>query len=149
MTEREVRHNPKASHDLLHALQCLGVHLAMDDFGAGTSPLAFLRDYPFDTIKIDRSFIKDLTVGQDVLAVIKATVNRVDNLGRASLAEGGEEPEQLAALKSLCCRFAQGYLFSIPVAAGQLLDAGSRAEHPHTAIDTEARPEAIRRLARS
>jgi diguanylate cyclase (GGDEF)-like protein/PAS domain S-box-containing protein len=149
VTEREVMRNPKASHDLLHALQCLGVHLAMDDFGTGTSSLAFLRDYPFDTIKIDRSFIKDLTAGQDVLAVIKATVNLVDNLGMASLAEGVEEPEQLATLKSLGCRYAQGYLFSIPVAAAQLLDAGSRAEHPHAAVDSETRREVIRRTAGS
>ncbi|HEX9138963.1 MAG TPA: bifunctional diguanylate cyclase/phosphodiesterase, partial [Steroidobacteraceae bacterium] len=149
VTEREVMRNPKASHDLLHALQCLGVHLAMDDFGTGTSSLAFLRDYPFDTIKIDRSFIKDLTASQDVLAVIKATVDLVDNLGMASLAEGVEEPAQLATLKSLGCRFAQGYLFSIPVAAGQLLDAGSRAELPHDAVSTESHLQTIRRSASS
>ncbi len=123
VTEREVMRDPKASLALMGDLRALGVRLAMDDFGTGTSSLGFLRDYPFDTIKIDRSFVRDLTINADVLAVIHATVNLVENLGMASLAEGVEESSQAAVLQSLGCRYAQGYLFSRPVSASRLLDS--------------------------
>jgi predicted signal transduction protein with EAL and GGDEF domain len=123
VTEREVMRNPETSLAVMRELRRLGIHLAMDDFGTGTSSLRFLQEYPFDTIKIDRSFVKDLNTGSDVLAVIHATVGLIENLGMASLAEGIEEPAQLAILQSLGCRFAQGYLFSRPVTAERLLDA--------------------------
>jgi len=123
VTEREVMKNPEASSELMRELRRLGVGLAMDDFGTGTSSLRFLRDYPFTTIKIDRSFIKDLNTGADVLAVMHATIRLIENLGMISLAEGVEEPAQLAILQSLGCRCAQGYLFSRPIPADQLLDA--------------------------
>jgi EAL domain-containing protein (putative c-di-GMP-specific phosphodiesterase class I) len=95
----------------------------MDDFGTGTSSLGCLREYPFDTIKIDRTFLKDLTNNQDVLAVIHATLTLIANLGMAGVAEGVEEASQLAILQSLGCQYGQGYLFSRPVPAEQLLDA--------------------------
>ena len=123
VTEREVMRNPDASLALMKSLQTLGVKLAMDDFGTGTSSLGFLRSYPFNTIKIDRSFVQDLTSSADVLAVIHATINLVENLGMASLAEGVEDQAQIAILQSLGCRYAQGYLFSRPVPPGKLLDA--------------------------
>jgi diguanylate cyclase (GGDEF)-like protein/PAS domain S-box-containing protein len=123
VTEREVMRNPEASFELMRELRRLGVSLAMDDFGTGTSSLRFLREYPFDTIKIDRSFIKDLNTGPDVIAVIHATISLIENLGMASLAEGVEDAAQLALLQSLGCRYAQGYLFSRPVPAEKLLDA--------------------------
>ncbi|NNM61695.1 MAG: EAL domain-containing protein, partial [Steroidobacteraceae bacterium] len=81
VTEREVVRDPKATLSLMHELRRLGVKLAMDDFGTGTSSLGMLRDYPFDMIKIDRSFVKDMTVNGDMLAVIHATVGLVENLG--------------------------------------------------------------------
>jgi EAL domain-containing protein (putative c-di-GMP-specific phosphodiesterase class I) len=123
VTEREVMKNPEASSELMRELRSLGVGLAMDDFGTGTSSLRFLRDYPFSTIKIDRSFIKDLNTGADVLAVMHATIRLIENLGMTSLAEGVEEASQLAILQSLGCRYAQGYLFGRPVPADQLLAA--------------------------
>ncbi|MGO8855856.1 MAG: putative bifunctional diguanylate cyclase/phosphodiesterase [Steroidobacteraceae bacterium] len=123
VTEREVMRNPAASLETLHALRRFGFKLAMDDFGTGTSSLSCLREYPFDTIKIDRSFLKDLTTNRDVLAVIHATISLVGNLGMGSVAEGVEEPSQVAVLQSLGCHYAQGYLFSRPVTAEQLLDA--------------------------
>ena len=121
VTEREVMRNPVASLALMHDLQAMGVRLAMDDFGTGTSSLACLRDYPFDTIKIDRSFVSDLAASPDLLAVIHATITLVENLGKASVAEGVENASQLAILQSLGCRFAQGYFFSRPLPAERLL----------------------------
>ncbi len=123
VTEREVTRNQQANFGLMHELRRLGVRIAMDDFGTGTSSLGFLREFPFDIVKIDRSFVKDLTPSPDVLAVIHATVDLIENLGMASLAEGVEQPAQLAVLQSLGCRYAQGYLFSRPVPAAMLLDA--------------------------
>ncbi len=101
----------------------MGVKLAMDDFGTGTSSLSLLREYPFDTVKIDRAFLEDLTNNRDVLAVIHATISLVENLGMASLAEGVEQAAQVAVLQSLGCRYAQGYFFARPVAAQYLLAA--------------------------
>jgi diguanylate cyclase (GGDEF)-like protein/PAS domain S-box-containing protein len=121
VTEREVMRDPDATLLLMQRLRDLGVRLAMDDFGTGTSSLACLRQYPFDVIKIDRSFVNDLAANPDVLAVIHATITLVENLGKASVAEGVEEPAQVAVLQSLGCRYAQGYYFSRPVAAESLM----------------------------
>jgi diguanylate cyclase (GGDEF)-like protein/PAS domain S-box-containing protein len=121
VTEREVMRDPRGTHELMHELRDLGVRLAMDDFGTGTSSLGCLRDYPFDIIKIDRSFVHDLAGSSDVLAVIHATLTLVENLGKASVAEGVEDAAQVAILQSLGCRYAQGYYFSHPVPAEQLM----------------------------
>ena len=122
VTEREVMRNPEAALELLHKLRGLGIRLAMDDFGTGTSSLALLRAYPFDTIKIDRSFLQDVAGNRAVLAVIQATVSLIENLGMASLAEGVEEAGQVEILQSLGCRYAQGLFFSRPVRAERLPD---------------------------
>jgi len=121
VTEREVMRDPEQARALLTELRRLGVQLAMDDFGTGTSSLGCLRHYPFNTIKIDRSFVQDLVDSPDVLAVIHATIQLIENLGMASLAEGVEDLPQTATLVSLGCRYGQGYLFSRPVAADAVL----------------------------
>jgi diguanylate cyclase (GGDEF)-like protein len=123
VTEREVMRNPEAARELLGRLRQFGVRLAMDDFGTGTSSLSLLRAYPFHTIKIDRSFLQDLSTSREVLAVIQATVNLIGNLEMVSLAEGVEDSSQVAILRSLGCRYAQGSFFSRPVSADRLLEA--------------------------
>jgi diguanylate cyclase (GGDEF)-like protein len=123
VTEREVMRDPEVCLELMRKLRGLGIRLAMDDFGTGTSSLGLLRDFPFDTIKIDRSFVQDLIPSRDVLAVTHATIALIENLGMISLAEGVEELAQVAVLQSLGCRYGQGYLFSRPVRADRLLDA--------------------------
>jgi EAL domain-containing protein (putative c-di-GMP-specific phosphodiesterase class I) len=120
VTEREVMREPDASQQLMMALRGLGVRLAMDDFGTGTSSLACLRDYPFDVIKIDRSFLRDITTRPDVMALVHATLLLIENLGRETVAEGVENAEQVAALQSLGCRYAQGYYFARPAASIEL-----------------------------
>jgi diguanylate cyclase (GGDEF)-like protein len=121
VTEREVMRNPEISLAVMRELRRVGITLAMDDFGTGTSSLRFLQEYPFDVIKIDRSFVKDLANGSNVMAVVHATVGLIANLGMTSLAEGVEEPSQLMILESLGCRYAQGSLFSKPVPADRFL----------------------------
>ena len=117
VTEREIMRQAEPAVAMMHRFQTLGVKLAMDDFGTGTSSLGCLRNYPFDTIKIDQSFLKDVSSSPDVLAVMHATVSLIENLGMTSLAEGVEEPEQVAILQALGCRYAQGYLFGRPAEA--------------------------------
>ena len=117
VTEREVMRDPESSQQLMIALRALGVRLAMDDFGTGTSSLACLRDYPFDVIKIDRSFLRDISTRPDVMALVHATLLLIENLGRETVAEGVENAEQVAALQSLGCRYAQGYYFARPQAS--------------------------------
>jgi EAL domain-containing protein (putative c-di-GMP-specific phosphodiesterase class I) len=129
VTEREVMRDPAACLKLMRELRRLGVGLAMDDFGTGTSSLSLLREYPFDTIKIDRSFVQDLVPSRDVLAVTHATIALIANLGMVSLAEGVEDAAQVAVLQSLGCRYAQGYFFSRPVRADRLLEALESSRH--------------------
>ncbi|HSI60912.1 MAG TPA: EAL domain-containing protein [Ideonella sp.] len=123
VTEREVMRDPQGARRLMDGLRAMGVQLAMDDFGTGTSSLGCLREYPFDVIKIDKSFIDDLSGSADMLAVIHAIVSVVENLGMVSVAEGIEQEVQVGILQSLGCRYGQGYYFARPVAGEQLLGA--------------------------
>jgi EAL domain-containing protein (putative c-di-GMP-specific phosphodiesterase class I) len=121
VTEREFVRGQEAALTLLEEFQRLGFKVALDDFGTGMSSLGCLRTSPFDVIKIDRSFVHDLTNSPDGLAVIHAAVNLIENLGMVSVAEGVETPEQVAILQSLGCRFAQGYLFGEPMPVEKLM----------------------------
>jgi diguanylate cyclase (GGDEF)-like protein/PAS domain S-box-containing protein len=123
ITERDVMKSPEQARALLQELSTMGVKLAMDDFGTGTSSLGCLRDYPFDTIKIDKSFVTNVCRDPHVLAVAHATVNVIENLGMVSVAEGIEDPAELAVLQSMGCRYGQGYLFARPLPADALLAA--------------------------
>lgn len=106
----------------LHGLRNLGVRIALDDFGTGYSSLSYLRSFPFDKVKIDRSFVEDLRGDGNGHAVIRAITTLADALGMETLAEGVEEIAQLEALEREGCRYIQGYLFSRPVAGTAVLD---------------------------
>ena len=122
VTEREVMREPGHSRALMDKLHAMGVKLAMDDFGTGTSSLGCLRELPFDVIKIDKSFVDELASSAGGMAVIHATVNVVRNLGMTSVAEGIEQEAQVGILQSLGCDFGQGYFFSRPVPGDKLLE---------------------------
>lgn len=107
--------------ETLSRLTELGVHLAMDDFGTGYSSLSYLRSYPFDVIKIDRSFISDISTDPSDRELISAAVAMAHGLGLQVVAEGVETDAQLEYLTELGCDFAQGYLFSKPLAAQEVL----------------------------
>jgi diguanylate cyclase (GGDEF)-like protein/PAS domain S-box-containing protein len=122
VTEREVMRDPAASLALMHQLREIGVRLAMDDFGTGSSSLGCLCEYPFDVIKIDRSFINGFAAGPDALAVIHATITLVENLGKCSVGEGVETAEQLAILQSMGCHHAQGYFLGRPMPESDVVE---------------------------
>ncbi|HRK23602.1 MAG TPA: EAL domain-containing protein [Beijerinckiaceae bacterium] len=100
---------------VLLALREMGVQVSLDDFGTGYSSLSYLRSFPFDKIKIDQSFVRDLATRPDCLAIVKSVTTLGENLGMKTLAEGVEEEEHLTILRELGCQEAQGYLFSRPV----------------------------------
>jgi diguanylate cyclase (GGDEF)-like protein/PAS domain S-box-containing protein len=104
----------KADHVLetLHALRALGVSISMDDFGTGYSSLSYLRSFPFDKIKIDRSFVHDLGSNAEGQAIVRAILSLGSSLGITITAEGVETDAELACLQAAGCREGQGYLFS-------------------------------------
>jgi EAL domain-containing protein (putative c-di-GMP-specific phosphodiesterase class I) len=106
----------------LHRLRALGVRISMDDFGTGYSSLSYLRSFPFDKIKIDRSFMRDLKSKGDSLAIIKAVIGLGQSLGMSTTAEGIETEEQLSAVRDQGCNEVQGFLFSPPVSAQAVTD---------------------------
>jgi EAL domain-containing protein (putative c-di-GMP-specific phosphodiesterase class I) len=104
----------------LKKLKELGVKIALDDFGTGFSSLSYLRRFPIDVLKIDRSFVSMIGEKTDHLEVALALVEFSQRLGLRTVAEGIEESTQLSSLSSMGCEFGQGYLFSKPLQAGQL-----------------------------
>ena len=93
-------------------LRALGVRISMDDFGTGYSSLSYLRSFPFDKIKIDRSFVHDLDANADSQAIVRAIVSLGTSLGITITAEGVETESDLARLQAEGCNEGQGYLFS-------------------------------------
>ncbi|MGH6671400.1 MAG: putative bifunctional diguanylate cyclase/phosphodiesterase [Xanthobacteraceae bacterium] len=112
ITETMLMQNTFATLNTLHRLRKLGVQIAMDDFGTGYSSLSYLRSFPFDKIKIDRSFIQDLTKGAEPRAIVHAVAGLAKCLNMISTAEGVETQQQLDTLQAVGCTEMQGYLFS-------------------------------------
>ena len=110
----------QAALDSLHALRGLGVRVALDDFGTGYSSLSYLRRFPFDTLKIDRSFVRELTTRHDTRAIVGTIVDLARTLGMRTLAEGVEEPAQLELLRQARCDSLQGYLVARPMPLHEL-----------------------------
>jgi diguanylate cyclase (GGDEF)-like protein len=99
---------------ILHELRSLGVHAALDDFGTGYSSLSYLRSFPFDKIKIDQSFVREMGRRPDCLAIVNSVAGLAHKLGMTTTAEGVETEEQLAQVRDAGCTEAQGYLFDRP-----------------------------------
>ncbi len=119
ITETVLLQDTEATVGILDELRNLGVRISMDDFGTGYSSLAYLQKFPFDKIKIDRSFVKDLSEHPQSIAIIRAVTALSISLGMKTTAEGVETEEQLQTLKEEGCTEVQGYLFSKPVPAAQ------------------------------
>jgi EAL domain-containing protein (putative c-di-GMP-specific phosphodiesterase class I) len=96
----------------LHALRALGVRISMDDFGTGYSSLSYLRSFPFDKIKIDQSFVRDLAANRDAQAIVRSIISLGAGLGVTITAEGVETEAEFSYLRSEGCHEGQGFLFS-------------------------------------
>jgi len=121
ITESVLMHNTEQNTATLHRLRELGVHISMDDFGTGYSSLSYLRKFPFDKIKIDRSFISGLPDDNESIAIVRAVAGLAANLDMTATAEGVETAEQLETIRALGCVEMQGYLFSRPVPLAQIM----------------------------
>jgi diguanylate cyclase (GGDEF)-like protein len=120
ITETVLLQDTDATLSMLNELRALGVRISMDDFGTGYSSLGYLRKFPFDKIKIDRSFIQDLADKPDSIAIVRAVASIGSALGMATTAEGVETEEELAQLRHEGCTEVQGYLFSEPKPAREI-----------------------------
>jgi len=118
ITESATMQDPKVTIDVLNQLKQLGVRLAIDDFGTGYSSLNHLRQFPFDVLKIDKSFVDGISTDDTGLA--SAIVNIAKSLSLETVGEGVEQERQLDSLRALECDVAQGYFFSRPVAADEI-----------------------------
>ena len=119
ITEGVLMQNDAATLNMLHKLKALGVRIALDDFGTGYSSLSYLRSFPFDNIKIDRSFVADIETRSDAAAIVRAIASLGTNLGMTTTAEGIETQAQLDRLRADGCTQVQGFLLSRPVDALQ------------------------------
>lgn len=122
ITETTAVKDVELSISVLQQLREMGVQIAMDDFGTGYSCLSFIKQFPLDTLKIDRSFVRDLTQDSSDAAIAKTIVALGQGLNLIVLAEGVETSEQAEFLKSIHCDLAQGYLFSRPVPGTEIPD---------------------------
>jgi diguanylate cyclase (GGDEF)-like protein/PAS domain S-box-containing protein len=127
LTETFLMQDSTSTADVLGALKELGLKLALDDFGTGYSSLTYMRRFPIDTLKIDRSFVRNLSTHADDASIVSAVINMGRSLHMSVVAEGVETSEQVQFLQEHACPEAQGFCFSRPLNAGKfaaLLDRG-------------------------
>jgi EAL domain-containing protein (putative c-di-GMP-specific phosphodiesterase class I) len=122
VTESMVMRNVSRAIKVLDAVQSRGIRLAIDDFGTGYSSMSLMKQFPIDTIKIDRSFVRDLPVDTEDQAIAQAIISMGKALGMTVIAEGVETVEQETFLRNHACDEMQGFLFSKPLPAKQMAD---------------------------
>ena len=120
ITESVLLQDKDGTLAILHRLRALGVRIAMDDFGTGYSSLTYLQCFPFDKIKIDRSFVRDIATDAGSLNIVRAITALASGMGMTATAEGVETREQLERIAAEGCTEMQGYLFSRPLPAAEI-----------------------------
>jgi EAL domain-containing protein (putative c-di-GMP-specific phosphodiesterase class I) len=138
ITERVLMQDSVANLDILRRLKSLGVRISIDDFGVGHSSLGYLRRFPFDEIKVDRSFIGAIEHDPVAAAIVRAALSLGRSLGMVSVAEGVESAQQLTLLDTEGCCIAQGFYFSPPVHPREL-EIMIRATESHDALTQDIR----------
>jgi len=149
VTESLMLEDAQAALKRLHALRELGVQVALDDFGTGFSSLAYLRAFPFHTLKIDRSFVRSLSEHNDARAIVSTIVQMAGVLGMRTVAEGVETERELAIIRDIRCDEVQGYLVARPMALAKLQDwlAGRPVTGPVDEVDSRIMPWRMTQLA--
>jgi diguanylate cyclase (GGDEF)-like protein/PAS domain S-box-containing protein len=120
ITETALMERSEEHLRILHRLRALGVRIALDDFGTGYSSLTYLRSFPFDKLKVDRSFVNDIVEEPDSHAIVRSVVSLAREFGMKTTAEGIESEAQLTRLRSMGCTQAQGFLFAQPLPAASI-----------------------------
>lgn len=115
ITERLLMHQPDNAKDTLDMCRKAGMSIAIDDFGTGYSSLSYLHYFPIDALKIDRSFVQDMTKNEASMTLVKSIVDLAKNMKMSVIAEGVEEKDEASALKDLGCDLAQGYYLARPI----------------------------------
>jgi diguanylate cyclase (GGDEF)-like protein len=129
LTETSIMADPERAVRALHEIREHGITVSVDDFGTGFSSLAQLRRVPADELKIDRTFVRDLTPGTPDAVMVRSAIDLGHNLGLSVVAEGVEDVAALLRLREMACEYAQGYALSLPVPAADLPQACLDAEH--------------------
>jgi diguanylate cyclase (GGDEF)-like protein/PAS domain S-box-containing protein len=128
ITESMIMGNPEKALSILHSLKARGISLSIDDFGTGYSSLSYLKRFPVDTLKIDMSFVHDITTDKDSASIVKAVISLAHSLGLKVIAEGVESREQADYLRTKECDEVQGYYYGTPLPAGELVERFSAAQ---------------------
>ena len=144
ITEGVIMHKPEQVLEKLRQINGMGIGLAVDDFGTGYSSLGYLKRFPIDSLKIDRSFVQDIITEPDDAAIAQAVIRLSHSLGIEVVAEGVETEAQLAFLRSRGCNAMQGYYFSKPIPADEV--ARLLQENRRLALPAQEVPEAQRTL---
>lgn len=134
VTETAMMQEIKKSAIILEELRHLGLKIAVDDFGTGYSSLAYLKRLPINTIKIDRSFVRDVTIDTDDAAITRTIIAMGHNLGLRVVAEGVETNEQMRFLQECGCDEVQGFLIATPLPASEIIEYIQR---PSVETETE------------
>ena len=130
ITETVMMQNTQSTVATLHRLRALDVKISMDDFGTGFSSLSYLRRFPFDKLKIDRSFIRDLSNSPDAVEIVRAVTAMARSLGMVTTAEGVETKEQMEQVRQIGCTEAQGYYIGRPKPLSELAPLLERLQPP-------------------
>jgi EAL domain-containing protein (putative c-di-GMP-specific phosphodiesterase class I) len=135
LTETVLMQRAESTSSVLRSLKSIGVRLAVDDFGTGYSSLSYLKKFPIDSLKIDRSFVRDIAAHTDEATIVSAVITMAKSLKKCVIAEGVETEDQIKFLQAYGCDEAQGFYFSRPVAAkhfAELLGKGVASFVPHS-----------------
>ncbi len=122
ITETTLMENPERTIKLLDELYSLGLYLAIDDFGTGYSSLSALQQFPISTLKIDKSFVRDVATNSDDATIVGTIIHMGRSLKMDVVAEGVETEEQLAFLQQMNCTYVQGLLFGEPMSSANYLE---------------------------
>jgi EAL domain-containing protein (putative c-di-GMP-specific phosphodiesterase class I) len=138
ITEGVLMSNVTVAQHWIESLRAAGVRIYLDDFGTGYSSLSYLKRFPLDTVKIDKSFIRDLHADMSDLALVHAIVTMAGSLGLHVVAEGVENERHLAALREMGCGYGQGYYFARPSAASEFAATAARINSGMLGVHLEA-----------